>query len=70
LRRQKKYTDTRSTPYEPLWLQCLQYKQNPATAVSLPFGLAMLNQRATSGQGTACTLSPALRVRREYLNLK
>jgi len=70
LRRQKKYTDIRTTPYKPLWLQCLQSKQTLTAAVLLPFGLAMLNQSATSGQVTARTLSTALRVRREYLNLK
>jgi hypothetical protein len=37
-------------------------------AVFPPLSLPALTQRATSGQGTACSFSAALRVRREYLN--
>jgi len=70
LKRQKKYTDIRSTPYRPLWLQGLQSKQALSTAALLPFSLAMLTQRATSGQDTARKFAATLEVCREYLNLK
>jgi len=50
---------------------CPQEVAAAATAALFPpVGLAALTQRATSGQGTARSLSAARRVRREYLNLK
>ena len=41
-----------------------------AAAVFPPLGLDAMTQSARSGEGTARSLSAALGVRREYLNLK
>lgn len=41
-----------------------------AAAVFLQFGLAVLTQSATSGQGKARSFSAALRFRQDYLNSK
>ena len=54
-------------------LNPLQDALQPATKLPLPShhsALDTLTQRATSGQGTACSLSATVRVCRECLNLK